>query len=271
MSTNYRLRNRLEHEGRLQAFKEFRESIRGVLVANGIPENSVWRVAALLFPPLDGSPHEVDCPDHYVQIADALGLFGTSQKPAGPSKIPEQNLNLLDTDTAEPREEDFAISGESWSESPAAPLPPQPSLPPAPPLIIARPAVAHGVQTAAMTAKSQRDAAFSDLFERVDRKKRCKPYDMVQWVFEHAGINPGSLDPGEVPSAGALRYLQLVQESNVAYAEFMKTLYSKTIPDKRQLDYEAKQREDGTAQLKLLDQFDAEFAALRQQRVAGVA
>jgi hypothetical protein len=78
------------------------------------------------------------------------------------------------------------------------------------------------------------------------------------------GTPPELIDPEDVPSAGTLKYLQDWQDTPTVRADFMKGLYAKTIPDKKQLEHEGKQRDDGRPQLRLLDQFDQEFASLAQ-------
>ena len=68
------------------------------------------------------------------------------------------------------------------------------------------------------------------------------------------------IDTEEVPSAGALYHLRTCQQNPAAYQDFLKTWMVKTIPDKKQMDFEAKQRQGSVKVFRALDAFDEQFA-----------
>lgn len=255
----YRLEARLRKEGRWEHFKHLRESIKPTLVQADMDISWAWRVASFAFQPPDGSPHEIERTPTIDNLLIATGIDPNAQI----------IVRLPGESTPDSADDDFYLDGDpealSFQEppEPAAPVvvlepPPLPRSKSDENFVIYTKGLKKGAKELAVTAAGKR-TAFEGLFESVDRKKRCKPYDMVQWVFEYAGINPAAIAPEEVPSAGALKYLQLIQENPAAYADFMKSLYAKTIPDKKQMEHEAKQRDDGRTQLRLLDAFDEEF------------
>lgn len=250
-----RLKARLHKEGRWKEFLLLRESIKPTIIDNGLQIKHANRLASFAFQPLDGSPHEFERNPWFEKFLPLVGIDPDAHLVV---KLPNEPIVHPDGET------EFFLDGEQWTDPPADQVTIEP--PPLPKLENSDNWIKYDrgirkVATAMAASAADKRQAFEQLFEAVDRKKRCKPYDMVQWVFEYAGINPAAITPEEVPSAGALKYLQLCQENPSAYAEFMKSLYSKTIPDKRQLEHEARQRDDGQTQLRLLDSFDEQFAS----------
>lgn len=110
--------------------------------------------------------------------------------------------------------------------------------------------------------------AWLRLMHTIDLTRKANPMQVVQWVFDNAGVNPKKIDPTQVPSLGALRYLQHVQASEANYAEFLRGPWSKTIPDRRQIDWENKLVDDGRKQFALIDAFEASFEREEQQAEA---
>ncbi len=114
------------------------------------------------------------------------------------------------------------------------------------------------VEKAAVLAK--RDEVWARLAHAIDRTKRCPILETAEWVYHYVGIPPELIKPEEVPSPGALWHLRAVQESPAAYQEFLKSWMVKTIPDKRQLEFESKRNQGSLKVFRNLDQFDEQFA-----------
>lgn len=113
-------------------------------------------------------------------------------------------------------------------------------------------------QLAELLDKSVADIdIWADLISRVDAAKRCSRPESTDWIYEHAGTHPSQIDPAEVPSRGTLRHLQHVKEHPENYGEFLKTFAIKTMPDKKQIEREARFSDDGREQLELLEEFEA--------------
>jgi hypothetical protein len=103
------------------------------------------------------------------------------------------------------------------------------------------------------TAKADWHSEWDLLWQRVDPKRVAPEAEVVRWVFNNAGTKPNLIQPEDVPSLGALKYLQHVQASYVNYSDFVKTNWSKMLPDKKALEYESNRADDGRRQLKALD------------------
>ena len=97
------------------------------------------------------------------------------------------------------------------------------------------------------------------LAREIGTKRTADPAKVVAWVFNNAGTPPSMIDPAGVPSLGALRYLRLVQSSDTAYQKFLDNNWSKTMPDKREMEFQSRSQGDCSEQLELLRRFDQEF------------
>ncbi len=117
----------------------------------------------------------------------------------------------------------------------------------------------QGFSPDAVATLLNKEEVWRKLFESIDYSKRAKPHDVINFVFEFMGVPPHRIDPENVPSAGALQYLKDCQDDPATRSEYRKNVYPKIIPDKKQLEHEGKQRDDGRQFLSRLDSFDAEF------------
>lgn len=242
---------RIHSERRWEQYIAHREAIKKMLVDNGLSINLAWRVASFSFQPLNGNPHEIPLTDEIAAILKGAGVLDAPKKsePVVEREIADPLADLPSTDVPElepPPLETIPNSPHNWKK------------------------YEQGIGTGAKAVNEKREC-WAKLAASIDRKKRCKPYEVVQWIFEYAGIPPELISSDEVPSAGALRYLQLCQEQTAVYAEFIRSLYAKTIPDKKQMEHEAKQRDDGRPQLRMLDAFDEELAKTLGMDAADVA
>ncbi len=105
------------------------------------------------------------------------------------------------------------------------------------------------------------EEAWQRLAEGVDPKRTCSTFQSILWIFDNAGKSPTEIEPDEVPSLGTLMHLKLVQRSDADYGEFLKNIWSKTIPSKTEVDRGGRFFDDGRTELKLLDEFEAELKA----------
>jgi hypothetical protein len=104
-----------------------------------------------------------------------------------------------------------------------------------------------------MDSKSTWKGEWELVAQRVPPDKVSPEVEVVRWVFNNAGTPPWDLKPEDVPSLGALKYLQHVQYSPINYADFVKTNWSKMLPDKKTLEMEARYQDDGRRFLSKLD------------------
>ena len=111
-------------------------------------------------------------------------------------------------------------------------------------------------------ARSGHAAAWGNLVEKMDLSKTCSTIHSVQWVYEQAILSPSQIDPASVPSKGALRMLMWVQASDSNYNEFIKSIWSKTIPSKTEIERAGRFSDDGRTQIALLDEFEGSPALL---------
>lgn len=95
----------------------------------------------------------------------------------------------------------------------------------------------------------------------VDSTKRASVREAAQWAFNNSRVELDSIDPGEVPSRGALGLLVWVQATPANYSHFISTIWAKLLPSKSQLDAESRLADDGRAILAMLDEFEASRAA----------
>ena len=64
-------------------------------------------------------------------------------------------------------------------------------------------------------------------------------------MFDNAGTAPAAIKPDEVPSHGSLRMLAWVQRSDADYGEFIRNIWSKTIPSKTEIERGGRFFDDG--------------------------
>jgi hypothetical protein len=248
-----KVNKRLHAEGRWDAYVYHREAVKRLLpqlLPDCDPVALGWRVASFRFPPLDGSQHEVPMTDEIHAALTGCPLPMTEHVPPPPAPAPPAD-----------GEDEFYLDGDpdAGKYTPASLGLPEPEK-------MRKdgkgPFIYHeqGFQHKLLVKKLDYAEDWDKLFASIDYSKRCKPFDMIQWVFEHMGLPPNVIDPADVPSPGTLHYLKLCKDNPSSVgADFMKNLFPKTIPDKKQLEHDAKQRDDGRQVLNKLDAFDAEF------------
>lgn len=248
---------RLHAERRWNEYVQVRETSKFALADAGVELQQVWRVVSFLFQPLDGSTHEIPLTDDIARILKETGILEgklvarpPAPEPAEPAASDDEFF--LDGDADRPVE---AIAPAPVSS--AAELVP-PELP--------KLENSRGNWVKYEQALTKGGANVADkrklraiLMAKIDRKKRCKPLDMIQFIFEYMGVPIELLDASEVPSAGALNYLFMCQDNPTTAAEFMKSLYPKSIPDKKQMEFESRRRSGSDRLTRKLDEFDAEW------------
>lgn len=216
---------------RLHAEKRFDDYVveRERLKQSGISNRDAWRIAAQKFPPLNGSPIEVE-------------------SPAGTVAIVAQPAESVAAD-------ELFLDGEAWSrnESPAD--------------VTLEPITVKG--TAGSGFKHERaveptlvpaeGVTITALIAAIGSERHAGEREVAQWVFNNALVPLEALDPVSVPSLGALKLLQWVKTSGANYTEFVRSIWSKMLPNKSQLDLENRFNDDGRKQLQMLDEFERSF------------
>jgi hypothetical protein len=104
-------------------------------------------------------------------------------------------------------------------------------------------------------------AEWQKLADQVDPKTDCSTVQSIQFAFDYAGLPPAEILPDEVPSLGALRLLKWASESESNYGEFIKSIWSKTIPNKAEIERGGRFTDDGREQFALLDEFERHWNA----------
>jgi hypothetical protein len=87
----------------------------------------------------------------------------------------------------------------------------------------------------------------------------------TRWVIANYLIDVRKIEPDGVPSAAALSILSWVQSSPSNFGDFLRTNHARLLPDKRQLEYEQRFRDDGRQDLDLLREFEEELAKDRSE------
>ena len=117
---------------------------------------------------------------------------------------------------------------------------------------------ANSSEKGAVIAKC--DEYWARLAYEMDQAKRCPILETAEWIYHHLGTPPELIEVDDVPSPGALWHLRTLQESPAAAQEFLKTWMVKTIPDKKQMEFDGKKRLGSMKVFKALDEFDEQFA-----------
>ena len=117
-------------------------------------------------------------------------------------------------------------------------------------------------------ARSASEAEWQKLVDSIDLSKTCSTIQSVQWVFDYAGVEPSQIDPACVPSKGSLRMLKWVQASDSNYNEFIKSIWSKTIPSKTEIERAGRFSDDGRTQIALLDEFEMSIRLYQEREAA---
>jgi len=101
---------------------------------------------------------------------------------------------------------------------------------------------------------------FDAIYEAACKRDPSK-IELLDWVFNHVGVDPAKIPMDDWPCAGAAR---LLIEANKDYPGFL-ALWKATIPNQTQLKLQERAKEDGRA-TPLLDALEEEIAH-RSQRV----
>jgi hypothetical protein len=227
---------RIHRERRWDEWINHREQVKKLPAYKGVKAGIIWQVASFEFQPLDGSPHEIP-------------------------RTPEIAKYLDNTSRAE-------VAAELGADEPAAaPIADTAPVIEAPPIptkgnagwkVYARNLSNNATNAAASATK--RDEVWAKLAYEVDRTKRCAILEAADWIYQNMGTPPELLTAGEVPSPGALWHLRDLQENVSTRQDFLRTWMVKTIPDKRQMEFESKRNQGSTKIFGILDQFDEQFA-----------
>lgn len=275
------LNRRLHTERRFDEYIAVREQLK----RDGVPARDAWKYAALRFPPLDGSPMEFDVDEAQAKLAS---ITGESPPPAAglpsapPQPTPEKpkaakakKPAATKPPVADPDDE-FALDGSLWSApvqatavdaaaveaAPDAGMVELDAAPPEPPKHhTGWTKFANNVKAAIAGWPPE----WAELASKVDAGRTTGAVATVQWVFDYAGVDVKTIDPDSVVSMGALKMLRWVQTSEANYTEFIKSIWSRTIPAKSQLDAESRYADDGRKQFALLDQFEQSLETETQE------
>jgi hypothetical protein len=117
-------------------------------------------------------------------------------------------------------------------------------------------------------ARSASEAEWDKLVGKIDLSKTCSTLQSVTWVFDNAGVEPSRIDPTSVPSKGSLRMLKWVQTSDSNYNEFIRSIWSKTIPSKTEIERAGRFSDDGRTQIALLDEFEMSIRLYQEREAA---
>jgi hypothetical protein len=200
------LHKRLHAEKRWEDYLLIREALK----RDGIAPAQAWRYAAKEFPPLDGSPPEID------QLNAKIGVDEQAREDPRPTPPPPP----------------AAVSEKGWIE-------------------YSRSVSDQSVGTSEIWAK---------LIHAVHKQNRSAgTREISEWVARNAIIPIALISADDVPDTTALGLLKWVQQSTVNYSEFVKTVWSKTMPKESTLNAEGRFADDGRLQLAMLDEFEATF------------
>lgn len=211
-----RLNQRMAAEGRWEEYCQRRVQLK----RDGVDPALAWRIICNLMPPLDGSPPEArvgaDLEPIVTKYMDTL-----PEVPMQPELGHREGYLDIQAGTAKsmatPEHEKFV---EEVKE-----------------------------------AKKNWKTEWQNLANYVPVTRVAQELDVVKWVFNNAGTPPELLRADEVPSRGALKYLEHVQSSPINYSDFVRTNWSKILPDKKQMEYEARFSDDGRRVTDQLDRF----------------
>jgi len=212
---------------RLHAEKRFDDYVveRERLKRDGVSNRDAWRIAAQKFPPLDGSPVEVDPP----------GETAVKREPAAASEQPEE----------------FFLDGEAWSGDET-----HQETTPEPIELKGQGPYQYTRTIQPSPAPPGNSHTIKELIDAIGSERQAGEREVAQWVFNNAITPFESLDPLDVPSLGALQLLRWVQTSTTNYTEFIRSIWSKMLPNKSQLDLENRFNDDGRKQFQLLEEFE---------------
>lgn len=94
--------------------------------------------------------------------------------------------------------------------------------------------------------------AYVPLAEAVAADKHASYRGTLCWVFDNAGTNPEAIDVTKIPSRGAVKLLDFVQQSLLNYTKFL-DMHAKAVSDKSIAEAAAQAEYDERRQTTLLD------------------
>lgn len=85
-------------------------------------------------------------------------------------------------------------------------------------------------------------------------KEPCSAFEEITWVFDNIQVK---VKPKDSPSPGAWTLLQRVRSGDIPYKEFLKNLYSKVVPTRKQISEEEEYSDHGGPIISALNELDA--------------
>jgi hypothetical protein len=246
---------KIKFNTRIHAEKRWDEfvAIREQLKREDVSASKAWRLAARHFPPLDGSPHEVDFSDLPPLPGSPAAVAAAAKQKAKPSLSPAADGDWYIDGAATYSDED--------SQQPVADVVAKSSIPVPPPAPKSggwtdyAKATKEGLDNQQREEKGTLDE-WRALFNSVPADRRAGTREIADWVFNNSDSHPGGIDADKVPCRGAVRLLRSIQDSAANYQEFIRTLWSKTMPTKSQLDHEGRATDGSKRVLSRMLQFE---------------
>jgi hypothetical protein len=87
--------------------------------------------------------------------------------------------------------------------------------------------------------------------------------EIVEWVFENYALR--DILPESAPSAGAWALLQTCWNNDVFWLDFLRNIWPKLIPTKKELDIIEKRKDDGRETLSLISAVETELERLEEE------
>lgn len=190
------------------------------LQRDGVDRKVIWRICCHLLPPLDGSRPECVLP---VELEPIVAKYKDNLPEIPPQPIPGHGEGFI--------QQGAGLAGLNHTET--------------------NDKFVADIKRAKVDWKSE----WQMLADHVDAERYAAEVEVVRWVFNNAGKQPSQIRPVDVPSLGALRYLEHVCSSPIHYADFVKTNWSKMLPDKKTLEHESRFASEGHKTTRLLDDF----------------
>lgn len=98
------------------------------------------------------------------------------------------------------------------------------------------------------------------LIAKVPASQSAGAYEVAAWVFNNAKNDWPDIDAANVPSRGAIRLLEWVTKCDTNYSNFVRSIWSKTIPTKSTIESESNRHtDDGRQQVEMLEGFAADL------------
>lgn len=212
---------RVADENRFGQWADHKARVEAALKYMPFSDVESWRVAAQAFSPVNESPHEL--------------TFTPREREAA---------ELVRREVSDPVYQPLLPAAEVPVEQAAEPTYSAPTTPPP-------------VETKQEESKGtdRWHKQWTALAKKVDRTRKADAYDEINWVLQNTLVPLMDILPVDVPSMGALAMLKWVKAHDSNLGKFMQTIYTKTIPDKKQVEFGARFKDDGRKQFQMLDQF----------------